>query len=121
MLERIECGCCSGELGQGWVAYRCDDPDPDEGDKEPAIALYCPPGAAAEFGYRPDIAETYVRVWESISSEVPRRLSPSTAPRLAMLVFGQKVRLEAPSFESGLAAEGVRGEQDFRARDARSL
>ena len=70
MLECIECGCCSGELGQGWVAYRCDDPDPDEGDNEPAIALYCPPCAAAEFGYRPDIAETYVRVWESITSEV---------------------------------------------------
>lgn len=29
MLYCVKCGCCSGELGKGWVAMRCDDPDPD--------------------------------------------------------------------------------------------
>ena len=71
MLYCVECGCCSGELGKGWVALRCDDPvpDPDEGDAEPAIALYCPPCAAAEFGYRPAVAERYVCAWEPLTSE----------------------------------------------------
>ena len=41
VLYCVECGCCSGEVGKGWVAMRCDDPDPDMGD-EPTIALYCP-------------------------------------------------------------------------------
>lgn len=68
MLYCIECGCCSGELGQGWVAFRCDDPDPDEGDNEPAVALYCPPCAAAEFGYRPDLAADYVCAWEPLAA-----------------------------------------------------
>ena len=54
VLYCVECGCCSGELGKGWVAMRCDDPDPDMGD-EPTIALYCPPCAAGEFGNRPDV------------------------------------------------------------------
>ena len=26
VLYCIECGCCSGEPGKGWVAVRCDDP-----------------------------------------------------------------------------------------------
>jgi hypothetical protein len=58
-----ECGCCSGELGQGWVAYRCyglDDGEP------PRVAVYCPPSAAAEFGYRPDVAANYVCAWEPL-------------------------------------------------------
>jgi hypothetical protein len=33
MLYCIECGCCS-ELGNGWVAMRCDDPHPDQGDSK---------------------------------------------------------------------------------------
>lgn len=69
LLYCIECGCCSGELGRGWVAFRCDDPDPDEGDEEPAVSVYCPPCAAAEFGYRPDVADTYVCAWEPIGTE----------------------------------------------------
>ena len=68
MLYCVECGCCSGELGQGWVALRCDEPDPDEGDTEPAIALYCPPCAAREFGYRPDLAARYVCAFEHAST-----------------------------------------------------
>jgi hypothetical protein len=34
-------------------------PDPDEHD-EPAIVVYCPLCAAAEFGYGPGAAENYV-------------------------------------------------------------
>jgi hypothetical protein len=65
VLYCIECGCCSGDLGRGWVATRCDDPSPDAGDS-PAIAIYCPPCAAAEFGYRPDFAANYVCAWDPI-------------------------------------------------------
>jgi len=63
-----ECGCCSGELGKGWVAYTCDDPD---GIDEPRIAIYCPPCAAAEFGYRPELGEKYVRGWERLPDSQP--------------------------------------------------
>jgi len=63
MLYCVECGCCSGELGKGWVAFRCDDPDDGDG---PEIAMWCPVCAAEEFGYRPDIAATYVRGWEPL-------------------------------------------------------
>ena len=47
----LQCGCCSGELGKGWAAFRCDDPDEGQG---PEIAIWCPVCAAAEFGYRPE-------------------------------------------------------------------
>lgn len=56
-LECVECGCVSGELGRGWAAYVCEDPD---GIDPPAVALYCPPCAAGEFGYRPDRAAEYI-------------------------------------------------------------
>ena len=59
----VECGCCSAELGKGWVAFRCDDPDDGDG---PDIAIWCPVCAAEEFGYRPDIAATYVRRWDPL-------------------------------------------------------
>jgi hypothetical protein len=71
VLYCIECGCCGGQLGKGWVAVRRDDPDPDEGDREPAIAIYCPPCAASEFGYRPDVAAKYVCAWEPLPSRTP--------------------------------------------------
>ena len=67
-LYCIECGCCSGDVGKGWVAMRCDDPDPDMGD-EPSIALYCPPCAAGEFGYRTDFAAHYVCAWEPLPAD----------------------------------------------------
>jgi hypothetical protein len=63
-----ECGCCSGELGKSWVAYMCNDPD---GIDTPRIAVYCPPCAAAEFGYRPDIAANYMCAWEPLPNETP--------------------------------------------------
>jgi hypothetical protein len=59
LLECIECGYVSGELGRGWAAFRCEDPDEDVTDP-PAVALYCPPCAAAEFGFRAEPAEGYV-------------------------------------------------------------
>lgn len=62
MLYCVECGCCSGEVAKGWTAFCCDDPRDEHA--EPALALYCPPCAAAEFGSRPDIAARYVRAWE---------------------------------------------------------
>jgi hypothetical protein len=31
--------------------------------------VYCPPCAAAEFGYRPDVAEKYVCAWDPLPSE----------------------------------------------------
>ena len=68
VLYCVECGCCSGELGKGWVAMRCADPSTDI-DDEPEIAVYCPPCAAAEFGYRPEIAESYVCAWDPLPAE----------------------------------------------------
>jgi hypothetical protein len=57
MLVCQECGCASGELGKGWVAFICEDPD---GVDEPCIGTYCPPCANNEFGYRPEVADGYV-------------------------------------------------------------
>jgi hypothetical protein len=68
VLYCIECGCCSGELGKGWVAFRCDDPDPDEPDDgRPMIAVYCPACAAREFGYQPGVGATYVCSWVPVA------------------------------------------------------
>jgi hypothetical protein len=68
VLFCIECGCCSGELGKGWAAFRCKDPDTAKSDTSSAIAIYCPVCAAAEFGFRPEAAANYVRGWEPRSS-----------------------------------------------------
>jgi hypothetical protein len=57
-----ECGCCS-ELGKGWIANVAYDPD--DSDDPPCVAVYCPPCAARYFGYRPDVAATYVCTWET--------------------------------------------------------
>ena len=67
MLYCQECGCCSGELGKGWAAFVADDPDDDD---PPEIVVYCPPCAASEFGYRPDLAEAYVCAWEPLPGQV---------------------------------------------------
>jgi len=71
VLYCVECGCCSGELGKGWAAFRCDDPDDrvDPDDSDSAFAVYCPVCAAAEFGYRPDVAARYVCAWEPLPSQ----------------------------------------------------
>ena len=34
------------------------------GIQEPSLVVYCPPCAAREFGYRPDLAASYVCAWE---------------------------------------------------------
>ena len=57
---------CSGELGKGWVAFLGEDPDAVDA---PSAVVYCPVCAAAEFGYRPDIAANCVCAWEPIPSE----------------------------------------------------
>jgi hypothetical protein len=73
VLYCIECGCCSGELGKGWVAFRCDEPDPDEPDEgRSMIAIYCPSCATREFGYRPEVGAGYVRSWEPGTAAPPR-------------------------------------------------
>ncbi len=99
MLFCIECGCCSGELGKGWVAFRCDDPDPDEpNDGEAMLAVYCPPCATREFGYRPDVGATYVCSWESVPG--------ATWPEHDLDTFARL--LEPPTHEP--ATTGVRRE-----------
>ena len=77
MLCCIECGCCSGELGKGWVAFRCDEPDPDEPDEgRSMIAIYCPVCATREFGYRPDVGAGYVRSWGAPEGEADTAPGP---------------------------------------------
>jgi hypothetical protein len=65
-LYSAECGCCSGELGKGWAAFIGEDPD---GIDPPCVVIYCPPCAAREFGYRLDVAATYVCAWEPVPVE----------------------------------------------------
>ena len=66
-LERliVEGRRCS-ETGRGWIGeitFDLDDGEP------PKVIVFCPPSAASEFGYRPDLAESYVCVWEPLPSE----------------------------------------------------
>ena len=90
MLYCVECGCCSDELGQGWLALRCDVPDPDEpDDREPAIAIYCPSCAAREFEHRPETA-----------AGKPRGRRPSMAPPQTFSVTMVRPGV-VPSFEVG--------------------
>ena len=66
----------------GWVTFvRADT---DEGDDTPWIGGYCPPCAAARFGYRPDVAENYVCVWDTIKAETaegPKLQEEARPPR----------------------------------------
>lgn len=57
LLVCEECGCVNGELGRGWVAYLCEDPD---GAGPTTLIIYCPPCAASEFAHRPEEADDYV-------------------------------------------------------------
>ena len=66
MLHCEQCGC-SGELSMGWVTFV--RADADEGDDTPWTGAYCPPCAAAQFGYPPDVAQDYVCVWGPIEAE----------------------------------------------------
>jgi len=82
VLYCIECGCCSDELGKGWVAFRCDEPDPDEPDEGPSmIAIYCPVCATREFGYRPEVGASYVRSWGKPEPETGTALGPDDDAR----------------------------------------
>jgi len=70
VLYCVECGCCSGELGKGWSAFLCTDPDGIEPDR---VVVYCPVCAASEFGFKPDVAAMYVRGWEPIPGTIVER------------------------------------------------
>jgi hypothetical protein len=59
----------------GWVSFV--RADADEGDDTPWSGEYCPPCAAARFGYRPDVAEKYVCVWEPVSDVADDRTGAS--------------------------------------------
>ena len=74
MLYCVVCGCCSGALGKGWTALHRERPG---GSGPPAVALYCPPCAAGEFGYRPDVAERYVCAWEPAPGEPAGNVLPA--------------------------------------------
>jgi hypothetical protein len=60
-LECDFCGCYAPKPRRGWVAHYRDDP---KGIDEPRIAIFCPPCAAAEYGFRPDVAATYECIFE---------------------------------------------------------
>ena len=47
MLYCVECGCCSGELGKDWVAFRCDDPEHDEDPRSLSGARSARPRSSA--------------------------------------------------------------------------
>ena len=61
MLECDFCGCYSPKPVRGWVALYRADPD---GIDEPRLAIFCPPCAASEYGYRPDVAANYECSWK---------------------------------------------------------
>ena len=60
-----ECGCCSAD-GRGWIAQIAFDPEDGE---PPKVIVFCPPCAASEFGYRPDVAGRYVCAWEPLPEQ----------------------------------------------------
>ena len=62
-----ECGCRSDD-GRGWIGHIADDP---EDEQPPKVIVFCPPCAASEFGYRPDIAATYVCAWDALPDKSP--------------------------------------------------
>ena len=69
MLYCEQCGC-SGKLGTGWVTFvRAELDEIDEIDDARLSGEYCPPCAAAFFGYQSDAAAEYVCAWEPIPSE----------------------------------------------------
>jgi hypothetical protein len=64
MRECDFCGCYSPKHEEGWVAY------PGEDDAVmPGVLLFCPPCAAAVFGYRPDPAVDHVGSWKPVASD----------------------------------------------------
>ena len=90
MRECDFCGCYSPQHERGWVAY------PGEDDAVmPGVLIFCPPCAAAVFGYPLDAAvEHVVRLFPPISGERRRVL----ASPVVVLVddrsrVGERVRL----------------------------
>ena len=60
MRECDFCGCYSPEHEKGWVAYPGED---DPAVVAPGVLIFCPPCAAAVFGYRRDAAVEHVCIW----------------------------------------------------------
>ena len=89
MLHCEQCGC-SGELGMGWVTFvRADE---DEGDETPWTGEYCPPCAAARFGYRP----TSPRSTSASGNHAPARRSAPSGRRAAQRSSRTQAGPEAP-------------------------
>jgi len=61
MLECDFCGCYTPKPGKGWAAYLEGEPSRID---EPGVVIYCPPCAAAFFGFRPDVAARYVCIFD---------------------------------------------------------
>jgi hypothetical protein len=60
-----ECGCCS-DTGRGWIGQIAFDPEDGE---PPKVIVFCPPCAASEFEYRPDVAADYACDWDPLPSD----------------------------------------------------
>ena len=86
MLECDFCGKYSAQPGKDWVAYHGDDSD---GFDESRVSVFCPPCAAAEFGYGSDAAAagetTHGQSAEkAISTRTPRWGWPHSLDSLAV-------------------------------------
>ena len=68
MLECDFCGCYTPKPGKGWVAYLGGGGEPARID-ESGVVIYCPPCAAAFFGFRPDVAARYICIFDPPPSE----------------------------------------------------
>ena len=101
MLHCEQCGC-SGELGMGWVTFV--RADADEGDDTPWTGEYCPPCAAARFGYRPG-RRREIRLRLGAGVEARRRPNPRpthvAAPLRTWLNAGSSPDQERQRREAG--------------------
>jgi len=70
MLECDFCGCYSPHHEKGWVAYPGED---DAALDVQGVLSFCPPCAAAVFGYRLDAATEHVCEWRPVPSDAHER------------------------------------------------
>ncbi len=67
MLECDFCGCYSPQHEKDWVTYPGED---DPVLEAPGVLIFCPPCAAAVFGYRNfDAAVEHVCTWKPVASD----------------------------------------------------
>ena len=67
--------CYTPEHEKGWVVYLEGEPTRLG---ESGVVIYCPPCAAASFGFRPDVAAGYICIFDPPPSE-----AMTTSPNLA--------------------------------------